>query len=70
MIDLEKYIVRYVCIVHKYTVKNTFPIEFLHLYIKTISRCLGIVVILSERRQDHQLNNLIKCYTFLKVDYI
>ena len=31
---------------------------------------LGILVLLSASIQDHQLNNIIKCSTFLQVDYI
>ena len=41
----------------------------LHLYLNNIARCLGIVVLLYERIQYHQFKNIIKCYTFLQVDY-
>ena len=36
----------------------------LQFYINNIARFLGIVVLLSERIQCHQLNTLIKCSTF------
>ena len=42
----------------------------LQFYINDIARCISIVVILAARIQDHQFNNIIKCYTFLKVDYL
>ena len=35
----------------------------LQFYINNITRCLGIVVLLSESRQDHQWYNLIKIAT-------
>ena len=34
----------------------------LQLYINNIARCLCIGFILSARKQDYQLNTLIKCY--------
>ena len=34
-------------------------------YIKNISICMGIVNILSKRRQDHKCYTLIKCATIL-----
>ena len=38
--------------------------------INNIVRCLVIVVILSPMRKYHQFNTLIKCSTFLQVDYL
>ena len=42
----------------------------LQFYIKNIARCIGIVVLLSEKGQDNQFNTFIKCYTFLQVNYL
>ena len=32
--------------------------------------CLGIVILLSVMRQDHQFNTIIKCYNLLQVNYL
>ena len=42
----------------------------LQLYTNNTTRCLGIVVTYSEKKQDHQFNTIIKCYTFLQVNYL
>ena len=42
----------------------------LQFYINNIVQCLGILVILSARRQDNYLNSLINFSTILKVNYL
>ena len=41
--------------------ENNLQLMELQFYINNIARCLGMVVLLSERRQDHQFNTLIDC---------
>ena len=50
--------------------ENNMQLTELKLYINKIARCLGIVVILSARIQDHQFKLFIKCSTLLQVYYI
>ena len=38
MIKLEKYIAKYVCLVHYYRVKDTCPVDLLNLYIAVFSK--------------------------------
>ena len=42
----------------------------IQFYINNIARCLGVVLISSVKIQDHHSKNLIRCSTFLQVDYI
>ena len=42
----------------------------LKLYINIITRCLGIVIILFERKQDNKFNTLTKCSNLLQVGYL
>ena len=42
----------------------------LKLDINNIARFLGIVNFISAKRQDHQVNTLIKCSTLLQVDFL
>ena len=54
---------RFAWIIYKYWSSIQF-------YTNNIARFLGIGVILSSRRQYHQLKTLIKCPTFLQVKYL
>ena len=46
--------------------KNNLQLKELKFYINNISRCLGIVVVLSTRRQYDQLNTIMKCSNIFK----
>ena len=50
--------------------EKNLELKELKFYINNITRCLGIVVILSALRKYHQLNTLIKCYNLLQADNI
>ena len=43
---------------------------WLQLYINNITRCLGALYLLYERRQYYQWNTIINCSTFLQVKYL
>ena len=43
--------------------ENNLQLTELQFYINNIIMCQGIVALLSESKQDHQLNTLIKCST-------
>ena len=50
--------------------ENNLQLTELQFYINKNARCLGKLDLISKRRQNIQLNTIIKCCTFLQVDYL